>query len=36
MDLRGSFNEVLKVGTSEEVAKIDEFAVILIFNYLLR
>lgn len=34
MDLRGSFNEVLKVGSSEEVAEINEFAVILVLNYL--
>jgi len=36
VDLRGGFNEILKVGTSEEVAEIDEFAVVLILNCMFR
>lgn len=32
VDLSGGFNQVLQMGASEEVAKIDEFAVVLILN----
>jgi len=36
VDLRGRFNEVLKVGAGEEVAEVDEFTVVLILDYWLR
>jgi hypothetical protein len=32
VDLAGGFNEVLKVGAGQEVAKVHEFAVVLVFN----
>jgi hypothetical protein len=32
MDLRCRLNEVLEVGASEEVAEVDEFAVVLILD----
>lgn len=32
MNLAGSFNEILKMGTSEEISEIDEFAVIGVFD----
>lgn len=32
MDLRGGFDEVLEVGACEEVAQVDEFAVVLVLN----
>jgi hypothetical protein len=33
VDLGGGFNEVLKMGTGQEVAQVDEFAVVLVLNY---
>lgn len=33
VDLRGCFNEILEVGTSKEIAEIDEFAVVLILDW---
>lgn len=32
MDLRGSVDQILKVGASEEIAEIDELAMLLVFN----
>lgn len=32
VDLAGSFDEVLEVGTGEEVSQIDEFAVVLVLD----
>jgi len=36
VNLGRGFNEVLKVGTSEEVAEIDELAVVLVLDCLFR
>jgi hypothetical protein len=33
VDLRGGFDEILEVGAGEEVAEIDEFAVVLILDW---
>jgi hypothetical protein len=33
VDLRCGFNEVLEVGASEKVAKVDEFAMVLVLDY---
>jgi hypothetical protein len=32
VDLRCGFDQILKVGTGEEVSEVDEFAVVLILN----
>ena len=32
MNLAGSLNKVLQVSAGEEIAKVDEFAVILVFD----
>lgn len=32
VDLRGGFNEVLEVSAQQEVAEVDEFAVIFVFD----
>lgn len=32
MNLAGSFDEILQMGAGQEVAEIDEFTVILVFN----
>ena len=32
MDLRGRLNEILEVGAGEEIAEVDEFAVLLVLN----
>lgn len=32
MDLRGGFDEVLEMGAGEEVAEVDEFAMVLVFD----
>lgn len=32
MDLRGGFDQILKVGSGEEVSKVDELAVVLILD----
>jgi hypothetical protein len=36
VDLRGGFDEVLKVCACEEVAEVDEFAVVLILDWRLH
>lgn len=33
VDLGGGFNEVLEMGACEEVAEVDEFAVVLVLDY---
>jgi hypothetical protein len=35
VDLRGRLDEVLEVGAGEEVAEVDEFAVVLVLDYVL-
>lgn len=32
VDLRGSFNQILKVSSEQEVTQIDEFAVVFVFD----
>lgn len=32
MDLRGGFDQILKVGTGEEVPEVDKFTVVLVFD----
>jgi hypothetical protein len=33
MDLRRGFNQVLEVGAGQEVAEIDEFAMVLVLDW---
>lgn len=33
VDLRGGLDQVLQVGTREEVAEVDKFAVVLVLDY---